>query len=87
VGPILSSILAYAAASNSLSRGILLLSIYSLGLAIPFLLVGLFYSRAIVALQWFKRNQRRVDIVAGALLVGLGILLIFDSLHLLVIAT
>jgi cytochrome c-type biogenesis protein len=87
VGPILSSILAYAAASNSLSRGVLLLSVYSLGLAIPFILVGLFYSRAIVALQWFKRNQRRVDIVAGALLVGLGILLIFDGLHLLVIAT
>lgn len=87
VGPILSSILAYAAASNSLSRGVLLLSVYSLGLAIPFILVGLFYSRAIVALQWFKRNQRSVDIVAGALLVGLGVLLIFDSLHLLVITT
>jgi cytochrome c-type biogenesis protein len=87
IGPILSSILAYAAASNSLARGVLLLSMYSLGLAIPFLLVGLFYSRAIAALQWFKRNQRTADLIAGGLLVVLGILLIFDSLDLLVIAT
>jgi cytochrome c-type biogenesis protein len=86
VGPILSSILAYAAASNSLAKGVLLLSFYSLGLAIPFILVGLFYTRAIVALEWFKRNQRKVDLVAGALLVVLGFLLIFDSLDLLIIA-
>ena len=86
VGPILSSILAYAAASNSLAKGVLLLGMYSLGLAIPFILVGLFYSRAITALQWFKRNQRKADLVAGALLVILGVLLIFDSLDLLILS-
>jgi len=86
VGPILSSILAYAAAGNSLTRGVTLLTMYSLGLAIPFILVGVFYSRAIVALQWFKRNQRKANLVAGALLALLGILLIFDSLDILVVA-
>ncbi len=85
VGPILSSILAYAAASNSVSKGAVLLFAYSLGLGIPFLLIGFFYSRAIIALDWFRRNQRKANMVAGALLVFLGVLLVFDSLHLLII--
>jgi len=85
VGPILSSILAYAAAGNSLTRGVTLLTMYSMGLAIPFILVGVFYSRAIIALQWFKRNQGKANLVSGALLTLLGILLIFDSLDILVV--
>jgi cytochrome c-type biogenesis protein len=83
VGPILSSILAYAATTNSLLKGVLLLSFYSLGLGLPFLLVGLFYTKALIALDWFKRNQGRVNAVAGAFLVILGVLLIFDELNLL----
>jgi cytochrome c-type biogenesis protein len=83
VGPILSSILAYAATTNSLLKGVMLLSFYSLGLGLPFLLVGLFYTKALTALDWFKRNQGRVNAVAGAFLVILGVLLIFDELNLL----
>jgi len=83
VGPLLSSILAYAAASNSLSKGVVLLSVYSMGLGIPFLLTGLFFSRALTTLNWIKRNQRKVDLVAGLLLVAMGILLVFDAFGLL----
>jgi len=79
VGPVLSSILAYAAASGSLSKGILLLSAYSLGLGIPFLLTGLLYGRALGAMDWFRKNQREANAAAGVLLAVMGILLIFDA--------
>ena len=80
VGPVLSSILAYAAASGSLGKGVLLLSTYSLGLGIPFLLTGLLYSRALGALDWFRRNQKWANTAAGALLAVMGILLVFDAM-------
>lgn len=79
VGPVLSSILAYAAASGSLGKGVLLLSAYSLGLGIPFLATGLLYGRALGALDWFKRNQRAANAAAGILLTAMGVLLIFDA--------
>ncbi len=82
VGPILSSILVYAAASNSVSKGVVLLSFYSAGLGLPFLVTGLFFSRVIGALEWVKSNQRKINTVAGGLLVLMGILLISDSLNL-----
>lgn len=80
VGPILSGILVTAAATNSLTRGVILLSVYSLGLGIPFLLTGLFFARAITAFGWIKRNQGKVNAAAGTLLAVMGVLLILDSL-------
>jgi cytochrome c-type biogenesis protein len=79
VGPVLASILAYAAASNSTSKGVLLLSVYSLGLALPFVLSGLFFGRAVVAFDWIKRNQDKANAVAGAILMALAVLLVLDS--------
>ncbi len=83
VGPILSSILALAATSESLYRGMLLLSVYSAGLGLPFLATGIFFSRAMIALDWVKRNQGRINRVSGSLLVFMGLLLVFDSLEIL----
>lgn len=79
VGPILSSILLMAAASQSVYSGMALLTFYSLGLGIPFIVAGLFFNRAISFLGWFKRNQRKANAGAGALLVAMGIILILDS--------
>jgi cytochrome c-type biogenesis protein len=79
VGPVLASILAYAAASNSTSKGVLLLSVYSLGLALPFVLSGLFFGRAVVAFDWIKRNQDKANAIAGAILMALAVLLVLDS--------
>jgi cytochrome c-type biogenesis protein len=80
IGPILSSILTYAATQAELSRGLLLLGAYSLGLAVPFVI-------AAVAVEWFLRAFQRVRThmiwvtrLSGALLVVVGVLLITDYL-------
>jgi cytochrome c-type biogenesis protein len=80
IGPILSSILTYAATQAELSRGLLLLGAYSLGLAVPFVI-------AAVAVEWFLRAFERlrahmiwVTRLSGALLVIVGVLLITDYL-------
>ncbi|MHB1652101.1 MAG: cytochrome c biogenesis CcdA family protein [Desulfitobacteriaceae bacterium] len=78
IGPVLSGILFMAGSSGSAGRAILLLSLYSLGLALPFLLFALLAERAIV---WIRRSGRIVQVVSwagGGILVLLGVLLFFD---------
>ncbi len=82
VGPVLSSVLAYAAASGSLGKGVTLLSAYSVGLGIPFLLTGVLYNRVLGTLDWFKRNHKAVNAAAGMVLAVMGGLLIFHALRL-----
>jgi cytochrome c-type biogenesis protein len=83
IGPILGAILTMAGASDTMWAGVGLLSVYSLGLAVPFLIAAL-------ALQWFlgtyKRFRRFVPLMekaSGALLVVLGILLVTDAFTIL----
>jgi cytochrome c-type biogenesis protein len=74
VGPILATILFYAGAAETVERGALLLLVYSLGLGVPFVLVGLGWSRALGMLSWAKRHARALSVGSGALLVSLGAL-------------
>jgi len=74
IGPVLASILAIAA-SGSTSRGVLLLVSYSLGLGVPFLLVGLGVTRFMGAFGWVQRHYRAIATVSGALMVVVGVLL------------
>jgi cytochrome c-type biogenesis protein len=83
VGPILSTILAIAAAQNSVSQGIFLLTIYSLGLAIPFLIFALGIERFIRFYGGFRRHMHTVEVASGALLIALGVLLVFGKFTLL----
>jgi cytochrome c-type biogenesis protein len=83
VGPILSTILAIAAAQNSVSKGIFLLTIYSLGLAIPFLIFALGIERFIKFYGGFRRHMHTVEVASGALLIALGVLLVFGKFTLL----
>ena len=76
VGPILASILTLAASGRDPVGGALLLLVYGLGLGVPFVLVGLFFTKAMGALSWFKRHFRAIKLVSGALLVVYGLLLI-----------
>ena len=83
IGPILGGILTLAAARGSVTQGTLLLGVYALGLAVPFLITAFALDRF---LSWFQRFRPYivwVDRVAGALLVLLGILLITDRFTLL----
>ena len=83
VGPILSGILVIAAAQNSVGKGILLLTVYSLGLAVPFLLTALGIERFMKFYTGFRRHMHVVEVVSGALLIALGVLLVFGKLTLL----
>ena len=77
VGPILSAILVLASAQNSVAKGILLLTIYSLGLAVPFLLTAFGIERFMKFYSGFKRYMHMVEVVSGGLLIVLGLLLVF----------
>ena len=59
-------------------RGALLLLVYSAGLALPFLLVGIGFDRALGAFRWLRDHYPVFRVVAGAMLVALGLLLFFD---------
>lgn len=72
-GPILASILAYASTQQHVTRGIVLLAIYSAGLAIPFLLFALLFGYAAKILQRFQKFFRIVEILSGLVLIALGI--------------
>ncbi len=78
VGPVLASILLLASDSSTAWRGAILLAIYSLGLAVPFLLVGIGFDRVLDASRWLRDHYGTVRAVSGALLVAVGLLLFFD---------
>jgi cytochrome c-type biogenesis protein len=78
IGPVLASILALAGQGSTAARGALLLLVYSAGLAVPFVLVGIGFDRAMGASRWLRDRYGVVRVVSGGLLVALGLLLFFD---------
>ncbi len=76
IGPILGSILTYAASAADQARAISLLVAYSLGLAIPFLVAALAVERFMAFFQRVKRHMMVVSRVAGVLMVGIGMLMV-----------
>jgi len=74
IGPILGSILTYAAPTGSPGLGATLLFTYSLGLGIPFLLSGLFITRTMAAFRWMRDRWRVVNATAAALFIMIGVL-------------
>jgi cytochrome c-type biogenesis protein len=80
IGPILSTILALAGSRDTVMQGTALLAIYSLGLAIPFLLAGWSIEYFFRAFGRLKHHFRKLEVVSGLLLVSVGILLFTDQL-------
>lgn len=83
VGPILAVILGFAAAQNSVVSGIVLLGVYSMGLAVPFLLTALGIERFLKFYSRFRSHLHVVEVASGAFLIVLGVLLVFGRLTLL----
>ena len=75
IGPVLAAILTLAAAQQGAARAAFLLFMYSLGLGIPFLLVGLGVTRLMGAFRFVSRNYRWFAGISGVLLIILGVLL------------
>lgn len=78
IGPVLASILLLASSTSTVAQGSLLLVAYSAGLALPFLLAGIAFSRAMGAFRWLRNHYGPIRAASGAVLVGVGLLLVFD---------
>jgi cytochrome c-type biogenesis protein len=76
VGPVLTVILTFAAAQDSITKGVALLAIYSMGLAVPFLLTALGVERFLKFYSRFRAHMHAIEVASGALLVALGVLLV-----------
>jgi cytochrome c-type biogenesis protein len=83
VGPILAVILGFAAAQDSVFKGIILLAVYSLGLAVPFLLTSLGIERFLKFYGRFRAHMHALEVASGVLLIALGGLLVFGRFTLL----
>ena len=81
IGPILGSILTLAAVESSIGKGILLLSFYSLGLAIPFILSGYGISKFLAFSKNFRKNIKIVSVTGGVILLITGILILTNKLQ------
>jgi cytochrome c-type biogenesis protein len=83
IGPILAGVLAMAATSETVSRGVFMLAVYSLGLAIPFLLTALGINQFLGFYQRFRRHLHAVEVGSGVLLLAVGCLIFVNRLTLL----
>ena len=81
IGPILGSILVLASTEESLGQGILLLTFYSIGLAVPFILSGYLIQRFLVFSKNFRKNIDKVSKIGGSILLITGILMITNQLQ------
>jgi len=83
IGPILGAILTMAANEVDLGRGLVLLSAYSLGLAVPFLLAALMVERFLAIFARVRRQMVWVNRIAGTMLVVVGVLMVTDRFTML----
>jgi len=80
VGPTLGSILTAASVSDTVAQGGVLLLSYSLGLAVPFLLTAVAFTRATAASRWLRDRYLIVTAVSGVVLITMGVLLFTGEL-------
>ncbi len=83
IGPILSSILIYAASMNSSGRGILLLVMYSLGLAVPFILTAMAIGSFTRQFRRFSNYLPAISAISGALMIIMGVMIFMNKLAIL----
>jgi cytochrome c-type biogenesis protein len=77
VGITLAAILALAADSRTVVRGVILLAAYSLGITAAFVLIGIAFTRAMAAFRWVRDHYAWIRLASGLTLVALGLLLFF----------
>jgi len=83
IGPILGSILALASTEETIFKAIILLSFYSLGLAIPFILSGFLMQRFLMFSKNFRKNINLISKIGGIILLVTGVLILTNQLQVL----
>ena len=81
IGPILGSVLALASLETTITKGIILLSIYSIGLAIPFILSGLFITKFLIFSKKTRIHIIKIQKVSGYILLITGVLIVTGKLQ------
>ncbi|HHN73304.1 MAG TPA: cytochrome c biogenesis protein CcdA, partial [Thermopetrobacter sp.] len=81
IGPVLASILSIAAAEETVGRGAVLLSVYSAGLGVPFVLAAFAINGFLAFMRRFRRHLRLVEILMGGLLVITGIMFLTGAMQ------
>ena len=81
IGPILGSILIYASTTDSLPKGVMLLSFYSIGLALPFIFSGYLIQKFMLVSKNLKQKMILINRIGGGLLLITGILIITNHLQ------
>jgi cytochrome c-type biogenesis protein len=83
IGPILATILVLASAQGTVMKGVVLLAVYSMGLAVPFLLTSLGVDRFLAFYGRFRKHLHTVEVLSGILLIAIGVLIFLNNLRLL----
>jgi cytochrome c-type biogenesis protein len=83
IGPILSSILIYATSMNSIGKGVLLLIMYSLGLAVPFILTAMAIENFTKQFKKFSKYLPIISTISGILMIIMGIIIFTNKLAIL----
>ncbi len=81
IGPILAAIIAMAAVQETVMQGIILLAFYSLGLGLPFFISGILVDLLLKSLKTIRRYFRLIEIIAGIMLIIIGVLIYTDLLQ------
>ena len=79
IGPILGGILTIAGSRDTVSEGMLLLAVYSLGLGIPFVLTALAVDKFFAASKRIRKYYRMIEYVAGGMLIVIGVLIFTNN--------
>ena len=80
IGPILAGILTLASTKQTVAQGVFLLAVYSMGLGIPFLMTSLGLKQFLAFYGRFKRHFHAVEMVSGALVIAVGLLIMTNNL-------
>jgi len=80
IGPVLGGILAMAAVSGTAMKGVLLLSAYSAGIAVPLIAAAMLTAKFLDLASRFKKSMRYIELISGLILIIIGLLLFFDKL-------
>jgi len=81
IGPVLGSILTLAAVETSIAQGVILLSFYSLGLAVPFVLSGYGITKFLSVSKNLRSKMRLISLIGGSILLITGILILTNVLQ------
>jgi cytochrome c-type biogenesis protein len=80
IGPTLGSILSAAATQDTVGKGGILLAFYSLGLAVPFLLTAIAFTRMTTAFRWLRNHYMIITALSGIILIVMGLMLFTGEL-------